>query len=434
MPRPAAADSGLTAAEFRRLLAPLLAPEPPAAIAVACSGGPDSLCLALLAHDWAQARGLVATALIVDHGLRPESTAEARQVRGWLRAAGMPVHILTWHGAKPVANRQAAARQARYRLLAGWCRRRDVRHLLLAQHRDDQAETLLLRAARGSGVDGLAAMAPLRAEADGLLLLRPLLAVPKSRLLASLRQRGQPWLEDPSNRSPAYARSGARTALSLLGPDAGAHLALTARNMARARQALEQIAAERLAASVAFEPAAGLAWIAPESLLAGPDEIALRALDRLLRRIGGLALPPRLDRLERLLAALRAGDWMQTLQRCRLLPWQGKLLAVREARHLPAPVALSAGLDGFVWDGRYHFQPGPGLPRRLVLRALGDAEPPPDQAEWLAAWPRPAWAGLPLLCRNDRPWLLPSLVPAASSPLKGLICNAFTQKVSLTAK
>lgn len=387
-------------------------------LAVACSGGADSLSLALLCHEWGRSRDVAVTALIVDHQLRPESGAEARQTRNWLKAAGLAVVILPWLGDKPAGNRQALARQARYTLLENWCRKYGVAHLLLAQHRDDQAETFLLRAARGSGVDGLAGMAPSAVSAAGIIRLRPLLDVPKSRLLATLQARGQPWAEDPSNHNPAYARSGARAAVPLLGSEAAAHLALTAQNMARARAALEQITAERLAASVAFEPAAGLAWIEPASLLAGPDEIALRALDRLLRRIGGLALPPRLERLERLLAGLRGGEMSHTLHRCRLLPWQGKLLAVREARHLPAPIRLRPGMAELAWDGRFRITPGPGLPPGLSLVALNDLAPPaaPDL-------PPPAWPGLPVLLRRNQAIAMPSLQPGL---INGLICHPNT--------
>ena len=123
--------------------------------AVATSGGPDSMALALLFKDWGEA-----TFLTFDHRLRKESKAEALQVKAWLAASGQPHEILTWRGAKPAAGIQAAARQARYQALEGWCRERGVKYLFLAHTRDDQAETFLIRLLRGSGVDGLAAMAP----------------------------------------------------------------------------------------------------------------------------------------------------------------------------------------------------------------------------------------------------------------------------------
>src|SRR5689334_12818293 len=161
-------------------------------LAVAVSGGADSLALALLADRWARACGGRVTALTVDHGLRPEAAREARQVGRWLKASGIRHVILRWSppamkktATARLANLQAAARDARYELLCGWCRQHAVLHLLLAHHRDDQAETLLLRLARGSGLDGLAAMAPL-VERSAVRLLRPLLAVPKTAITGYL--------------------------------------------------------------------------------------------------------------------------------------------------------------------------------------------------------------------------------------------------------
>ncbi|HZD25370.1 MAG TPA: tRNA lysidine(34) synthetase TilS, partial [Alphaproteobacteria bacterium] len=149
----------LTAAEFAALMAPFAPFEATPALAVAVSGGADSLALALLADGWARRRGGVATALTVDHGLRPEAAAEARRVGRWLAARGIPHRILRWRGDKPATAVQAKARAARYALLADWCRRHGVLHLLTAHHRGDQAETVLMRLAHGSGVDGLAGMA-----------------------------------------------------------------------------------------------------------------------------------------------------------------------------------------------------------------------------------------------------------------------------------
>ncbi|HLU65659.1 MAG TPA: tRNA lysidine(34) synthetase TilS, partial [Kofleriaceae bacterium] len=167
-------------------------------LAVAVSGGPDSLCLCLLAHGWAKARGGEVSALTVDHGLRPTSADEARQVAAWLGPRGIDHHVLRWTGAKPATAIQEAAREARYRLLGDWCRAAGVLHLLLAHHLDDQAETVAFRRARGSGPEGLAGMPAVR-ELAGLRLLRPLLGVPKARLVATLEAAGQAWLEDPSN-------------------------------------------------------------------------------------------------------------------------------------------------------------------------------------------------------------------------------------------
>src|SRR5262245_21437394 len=171
-------DDPLTEAEFAALMRPLGPFEAQPRLAVAVSGGSDSLALTLLLHDWARRQRGVLTALTVDHGLRPEAAAEARQVARWLRARGIRHRVLTWRPAGEArrGGLQAAARAARYRLLGAWCRANGVLHLALAHHREDQAETLLLRLARGSGLDGLAAMAAV-SEREGVRLIRPLLAV-----------------------------------------------------------------------------------------------------------------------------------------------------------------------------------------------------------------------------------------------------------------
>src|SRR5439155_11044874 len=154
-------------------------------IAVAVSGGPDSMARLLLAERWAKERGGAAWALTVDHGLRPESAAEACTVAGWLQARAIPHAILVWHGEKPASGLQEAARAARYRLLAEWCRAQGCLHLLAAHHRADQAETHLIRRRAKSGRDGLAGMSAVR-ELAGCRLVRPLLAVPQTRLRAFL--------------------------------------------------------------------------------------------------------------------------------------------------------------------------------------------------------------------------------------------------------
>lgn len=183
-------------------MAPFAPFEPRPILAVAVSGGPDSLALAFLAAAWAAKRRGRIVALTVDHGLRKDSGKEARTVGRWLNDAGVAHHILTWKGPKPRTGIQAAARNARYRLLREWCRRQGILHLLVAHTRDDQAETFLLRLHRESGVAGLAAMPAISEEPD-LRILRPLLTLPKARLIATLQARKQEWIEDPSNKNSA---------------------------------------------------------------------------------------------------------------------------------------------------------------------------------------------------------------------------------------
>ncbi len=180
-------------------------------LAVAVSGGRDSLCLALLADRWARERAGRAVALIVDHGLRAEAADEVAATRNVLGGLGIESDVLAWTGPKPATGLQQAAREARYRLLRDACRRRGILHLLVAHQADDQAETVAMRAARNSGPDGLAGMAAL-IEGPEVRLLRPLLAVPRERLAATLQTERILWIDDPSNTDLRFERARLRAA------------------------------------------------------------------------------------------------------------------------------------------------------------------------------------------------------------------------------
>ncbi len=314
-------------------------------------------------------------ALTVDHGLRPESGGEVRRVGAWLAARGVEVHVLCWRGEKPKRGIPAAARAARYGLLSRWCRRNGVLHLLLAHHLEDQAETLLLRLGRGSGVDGLAAMAPV-SESAGVRVLRPLIGVPKARLVATLRERRQAWVEDPTNRDPAYGRVRMRRALEMLAPEglSPPRLAATARRLARARVALEKATASLLADVATIHPA-GFCRLDPAALMAAPPEIALRALGRVLMCVGGGRYPARLERLERLFGALtQTGlDSARTLAGCRVLTWRRRLLICREPAAAGEVLELRPGGRG-LWDRRFAVGLAPGGRKAgLAVRRLGRA-------------------------------------------------------------
>ncbi len=375
----------LNASEFAGLMAALGPFEGKPHLAVAVSGGADSLALCLLAHGWARRRGGRVTALTVDHRLRPASAGEARQVGAWLRSRSIAHRTLIWDraaehraadqggggpgGKGPKANLQAAnlqasnlqarARQARYRLLAGWCRDNRVLHLLTGHHLDDQAETFVLRLARGSGADGLAAMAPVVAL-EGVRLLRPLLPVGAEQCRRYLRRRSQPWIEDPSNRDDAYGRVRVRAMLPVLageGIDA-ARLAATARRLGRSRQALEHGVAGLLAMAATIYPA-GYGRLQTAPLRAAPAEIALRGLARTLMCVAGAPYPPRFERLERLYGAIMDGGpaSARTLGGCRIVPHGGDddtpaLWICREAAAMAPPKAIAQG-ERARWDGRF---------------------------------------------------------------------------------
>jgi len=338
-------------------------------VAVAVSGGADSLCLTVLANRWAERRGGEITALTVDHGLRPEAGEETRRLGLWLDSLSIDHRVLPWTGPKPLTGVQAAARRARYDLMNSWCREAGVLHLLLAHTRDDQAETLLLRLGAGSGADGLAAMSAIR-ETPDVRLLRPFLEVPKTVLVATLGAECQAWIEDPSNRDVKFARVRVRQAMKAADIRTEA-LARTAHRFGRARAALEAAASQVLACSVRMHPA-GFAHLDRARLGHAPEEVSLRALSRVIAAIGGREHGPRLVKLERLhgqmfsAAANPAGParapaspFAGTLGGCRIISEGGseggKFLICREARGLPDSMSVHPG-QRLAWDGRFNIR------------------------------------------------------------------------------
>lgn len=365
----------LSDAEFESLMAALGPFESAPWIAVGLSGGSDSLALACLLRAWVTPRAGRVTALIVDHGLRPESQREARAVGRQAKELGLEPVVLSWRGAKPATNVQAEARAARYDLMRDWCARKGVLHLALGHQQDDQAETLLLNLSRGSGLDGLSAMAPL-VETPALRLLRPLLSVPRARLRARLAADSLDWIEDPSNRDPRFGRVRLRAALDDL---AGAglaeqRLADAAGNLGRARAAIE-VAVARLLARAADLRDDGSLRLDVESLAAAPEEVSLRALARVLTTVGGSDYPPRFERLEALhRRLLDQGFSGATLGGCRLGPGrEARILVTREAAKA-AKIALKPGTKGR-WDGRFRYRLGRSgkAGRSLEVAPLGAA-------------------------------------------------------------
>ena len=279
------------------------------AIVLAVSGGPDSLALMWLMARWrrALARGPKLIAVTVDHGLRPEAAREARKVKRLAESLGLEHRTLRWTGEKPRSGVPAAARTARYRLLAKAARAAGASHVVTAHTRDDQAETLLMRLVRGSGIAGLAAMAR-ESERDGMLLARPLLDVPKSRLIATLNRASIAYADDPTNRDPAFTRSRLRALLPALAEEGGDTRALArlAARLARANAAVEILTdgAERyLALRGGAAVLANARGFDIDAFAALPEEIRLRLLMRAINRFGHEG-PAELGKVEALLAEL----------------------------------------------------------------------------------------------------------------------------------
>ncbi len=386
-------------------------------LAIAVSGGGDSLALTLLADRWARRRGGGVVALTVDHRLRAAAADEARQVAAWLKARGIPHRTLVWEGPRPGRGVQAAARVARYGLLEGWCRDHGCLHLLTAHHQEDQTETFWLRLARGSGVDGLAAMSS-ETPRIGCRILRPLLDVAPARLRAVLAAAGQAWIEDPSNENTDYARVRVRGGRALLAAEglSGERVAATIARLGRARVVLESATAQLLGRAVRLHPA-GFAWVDAAALAAAPIELGLRGLAAVIATIGGEDYPPRLAGLERLYGEI-VGTGLgrgRTLGGCRVVPRRQGVLVCREAAALQAPAPCGANV---IWDGRFRAILAADAPKGLMLGALGDDGrllPAALQAR-LATLPGPVRAGLPAVRRGRRLVAVPALEPVPARP------------------
>ena len=317
------------------------------AIVLAVSGGPDSIALMWLAARWRRTltRGPRLIAVTVDHGLRPEAAREAREVKRLARQLDLPHRTLRWRGAKPKTGVPAAARAVRYRLLAEVARASGATHILTAHTSDDQAETLLMRMLRGSGIAGLAAMAR-QSEREGVWLARPLLDIPKSQLVATLNKAKIAFADDPTNRDTSFTRPRLRALMPKLAEEGGdvRSLVRLAARLARANAALEVLAdgAERYLALRNRNDAARFGFDA--SAFAGlSEEIRLRLLMRAIDRAGHEG-PAELGKAETLLAAL------------------DRAIAKGEGRLKQTLAGAVISLTG----GRIHIEPAP--PRRARKR------------------------------------------------------------------
>lgn len=328
-------------------------------VGVAVSGGGDSVASLVLAVEVLGAAAV--QAVTVDHGLRAASADEAAQVAALCARLGVVHQVLNWSGPQG-GNLQQAARQARLDLIGSWAQGR-VGAVILGHTKDDQAETVLMRLARGSGVDGLSGMAEAR-QAAGILWLRPFLGITRAQLREVLQARGIAWVEDPSNTDMRFQRVRARAALQALAPlgiDADG-VVNTATRMRRARVALERMTAQALHQYLR-EDMAGTALLEKAVLDLDP-EIRDRVIAHLLMQLSGTPQRPRLDALHRLLAD------HGTLMGCVLVDEGPHLRLYREAKavaELETPITE-------LWDGRWRAT-APNAATALggeVIRALGD--------------------------------------------------------------
>ncbi len=362
-------------AEFADLLDPLGPFEPQPLLAVAVSGGADSMATALILRDWARGRAGAVVGLIVDHGLRPESAVEAELTQQRLFACGITAEILPLHDLKRGARLAERARSARHAALEAACAARGILHLVFGHHAEDLAETVVMRLLAHSGPSGLAGMAAL-VETQNIRRLRPLLAIPRQRLRDTLRAAGVAWVEDPSNQDLTQQRARLRALRSEGLATEVLVAAATARG--RTRLAEERQSAHALARGLRLSPFGYAVLDRP---------VPAAALANVIAMLAGATRPPSLAQVGDLALHPRAA----TIGGVRLLP-AGRLgpgwLLVREQAAIEPPTEAKTGT---LWDGRFR-----------LLRQL----PAPDCA--IGAWgdqaPRDR-AGLPSLVLRTLPAL-----------------------------
>lgn len=336
------ASTPLSDSEFAALMAAAGPFEDRPRLAVAVSGGSDSLALCRLADRWARGCDGEVVALTVDHRLREASSDEADSVGAWMSVLGITHRILVW---TPDGTTQQAARDGRYHLLQEACRNAGILHLMVGHTANDQAETSAFRHVRGSGPDGLAGMAMVR-EINRVRIIRPLLTVGRDRLQAMLTDLDQPWIDDPTNKDDRFARPRLRKRLAAR-PKATTMWTRRSVRAGTVRRQRDIDLADALARWAAIHQAGyATADTAILDLPMAPDMVG-----RMVRTVRGSDYAPSSDRLNEICRNFRRGAKSRTIGGCRIVLGR-HLTVVREVARIPDRFAVKAG-DTVRWDDRF---------------------------------------------------------------------------------
>ena len=328
-------------------------PVTPNRIAVAVSGGADSLCLTLLLKQWADKNHVKLRAFTVDHGLRKESKKEALSVHQQLKKIGIQHQTLIWRGKKPKTRVEELARQARYNLLKKACQKNKIEHLFLAHHLSDQTETFWARLSHKSGLDGLCAMQE-KSNFNGLVLVRPLLDTSKAELVDYLRKKAVSWVEDPMNYNPIYERVLWRSRQKDLSEKGLTPqiIGSCVKRLTRVKQAIDFYTESFIKNSVLLAPV-GYAFIPKMAWDMAPYEIRLRALLYLFPLISGQDKIVSLESVEKLLDRPKKSV---TLSGCQIIFHKKGIFVAREMRTRIPPQKITAG-KAIYWDRFWVFSP-----------------------------------------------------------------------------
>lgn len=405
--------------------------------ALAYSGGGDSHALLCLASHWARLQKRTLHAFIVDHALRPGSHDEARHALEAAQRLGARADILTWQGDKPASGVQAAARATRHCLIAGAARKAGIAAILLAHSRDDQNETIWMRLKAGGGWRGCAGMEPISPspvwpEGRGLRLYRPLLNESRSDLRAYLRERGEDWVEDPSNEDPQFERIVIRRRLAELA-EAGGEVHRLGQIADGFRGVLrhERLAAARLAVRGVSLASWGGARLDHAAIVASSSVVRTQLLTALSQAVSGREATPRREAVQRLAEGLATGRRV-TGAGVMLLPARGASWMIRDpggvGGRVDRPVSSTSRLgsgDVMVWDGRYEIQAGAALdigPLGADYTGLADRE-------CLADVPGAARPGLLALRREERVIGIAGLIHPSEVQIRPIFGERFASRL-----
>lgn len=377
-------------------------------IAIAVSGGPDSMALAYCVQKWGKAECI---AFIVEHGLREESAVEAKSVKKRLQKIGIPAEILKWRHGKISSRLHEVAREARYRLLIEACKKHGVKDLLMAHQAEDQAETVLMRLAKGTGIDGLAGI-PAHTTRDDIRIFRPLLPLSKQRLFLTCKKAGIETVTDPSNAKEKYARGRLRKIMPLLETEGLSVERLTAlaTRAREAKDALEHASNEFLKAAAHTE-IGGSVRLDRKALRRVPRAIAMRALTACLRYVHDDDYPPDQESLASILDMLLGQEGQtRTIYGCMIVPSEKQITVLREpsAAKEETPIAPRQTI---LWDKRW-LVTASAKAKHGTIRALGN--PPHEILDALAPDLRKQIpqgrirASLPAIWKNGKLSALPS--------------------------
>jgi tRNA(Ile)-lysidine synthase len=347
-------------------------------IAVAVSGGADSLCLTLLMNQWSLKNGYCLTALTVDHQLRPESGIEAQAVHQLLKDKNICHHILVWQHEPLLSRIEEKAREARYGLLSDFCKQKNIPFLLTAHTQNDQTETFLLRLSKGSGPDGLAGIKPVFAT-HNLVFLRPLLEFTKEDIIVFLQKNNLKWIEDPSNQNEDFDRVRLRKERQNL-EKIGLTQSCLVKSIHRLHETsdfIEEETGKALDFCAVIDPK-GYAVLKKEKFLTLSVFLQKRILNRLLFLIGGKKYAPSWEKTETLLETF---PQKTTLGGCLFFNRADKIFICKEPARMEKERILLPDKT-VLWD-RFLVR----VSEKVVIAALKKAVLPTIPAQVQKSWP-----------------------------------------------